>query len=118
MSKIDGIEAFENVDADHRLSRYTHVTGLSLTTGPNGGDLVLSLARDRMPEGASAEVEIVFVGVSDLTLNNLDGFSPSIQGLEFTDISDRGWEQIKWDVGDYEDGRIQLQCRSIKVRRV
>ncbi len=39
----------------------------------------------------------------------------SIVGLYFQNIKDRGWEDARFEVGDYEFGGIHLYCYEISV---
>ena len=39
----------------------------------------------------------------------------SIVGLYFQSIRDRGWEDARFEVGDYEEGDIHLFCYDISV---
>lgn len=39
----------------------------------------------------------------------------SIIGLFFQCIKDRGWETLRYEVGDYESNEIHLYCRTISV---
>jgi hypothetical protein len=39
----------------------------------------------------------------------------SIVGLYFQSIRDRGWEDVRFEVGDYEFGGIHLYCYGISV---
>jgi len=52
-----------------------------------------------------------FHGVRDVQFS---GWS-SIVGLYFQSIKDRGWEDARFEVGDYEDGGIHLYCYEISV---
>jgi hypothetical protein len=38
-----------------------------------------------------------------------------IMGLFFQSIQERGWERLRFEVGDYEDSRIHLFCHEISV---
>lgn len=38
-----------------------------------------------------------------------------ILGLNFRSIRDRGWDQLCFEVGDYEDGGIHLYCFAISL---
>ena len=87
---------------------------------------VVSFCYRRQTEGeASPEIDLVmqeqepphrkigfrFRGVRDVQYS---GWA-SIVGLYFQSIKDRGWEDARFEVGDYEQGYIHLFCREISV---
>lgn len=37
-----------------------------------------------------------------------------IQGLCFQSVVERGWEKLRFEVGDYEEGKIHLYCHAIQ----
>lgn len=47
-------------------------------------------------------------------VDSFSGFG-QIMGLYFRSIRDRGWEQHRFEVGDYEDGCIRLFCHAISL---
>jgi hypothetical protein len=58
-----------------------------------------------------AQVGIRFHRVADVSFS---GFGQII-GLYFQSIYERGWEQLRFQVGDYEDSRIHLFCYEISM---
>jgi hypothetical protein len=38
-----------------------------------------------------------------------------IMGLYVQSIAERGWEKLRYEVGDYEDGHIHLFCHSVTL---
>jgi hypothetical protein len=52
-----------------------------------------------------------FRGVRDVQFSGWG----SIVGLYFQNIEDRGWEDARFEVGDYEQGGIHLFCHEILV---
>jgi hypothetical protein len=66
-----------------------------------------------MQEQASPHRKIGFRfhGVRDVQFS---GWA-SIVGLYFQSIKDRGWEDARFEVGDYEQGCIHLFCYEISV---
>jgi hypothetical protein len=47
----------------------------------------------------------------------IPGWSGSIQitGFDIIDIRDRGWENLKWEVKDYENAKIQFYAASAEI---
>ena len=62
-------------------------------------------------EPPRAQVGIRFHRVAEV---EFAGFG-QILGLFFQSIQERGWERLRFEVGDYEDGRIHLFCHEISV---
>lgn len=62
-------------------------------------------------EPPRARVGFRFHRVADVEFS---GFG-QIMGLFFQSIQDRGWEQLRFEVGDYENSRIRLFCHEISV---
>jgi hypothetical protein len=62
-------------------------------------------------EPPRAQIGIRFHRVADV---DFSGFA-QIQGLFFQNIQERGWERLRFEVGDYEDSRIHLFCHEISV---
>lgn len=62
-----------------------------------------------------AKVSIEFEGVSKFQIKNLGPHSKQITGFDIQDVSDRGWEGIRFSVGDYEGGQIEFLCEGIRV---
>ena len=52
-----------------------------------------------------------FHGVCDVQFSGWG----SIVGLYFQSIRDRGWQNLRFEVGDYEDGCIHLFCCEVSV---
>ncbi len=52
-----------------------------------------------------------FHRVLDVTYS---GFG-QIMGLYAQSIKERGWEKVRYEIGDYEDGRIHFFCHSVAL---
>jgi hypothetical protein len=60
-------------------------------------------------------VRVAFRRVRDLKLDEFGGIHTQINGFDIRDISDRGWEGTRYEIEDYEDGRIAFLCDEIEV---
>lgn len=65
--------------------------------------------------GPKFRVTMCFVGVQQFHVKEFGGPPTQIVGFDISDVSDRGWERIRFFVEDYEDNRIRLFCKEIKV---
>lgn len=61
------------------------------------------------------EVSVVFKGISNLKLN-FEGMIPhQILGFDILDISDNAFENINFQIEDYENGTISFVCEEIEI---
>jgi hypothetical protein len=74
-------------------------------------DVTLTLESDNLP--TNCQITVLFRGVRDFRFVEVGGRQTRITGLEVRDISDRQWEQLRWEVVDFEDDSIRFLCRDI-----
>lgn len=61
------------------------------------------------------KINIKFYNVSNLYIKIFGGGLTQITGLYIKDISDKGWEKIRWEVGDFEIGAIKFYAADISI---
>lgn len=66
-------------------------------------------------QGPKFRVKMRFLGVQQLHLREFGGPPTQIMGFDIIDVSDRGWEVIRFSVEDYEDDRIRFFCKQIDI---
>ena len=76
--------------------------------GDTWRDIELILAELEQPR---RKIGLRFHRVRDVTFS---GFG-QIMGLYAQNIEQRGWEKLRYEIGDYEDGRIHLFCHSVAL---
>lgn len=76
--------------------------------GDTWHDIDLVLAELEPPR---RKIGFRFHCVTDVTYS---GFG-QIMGLYVQSIEERGWEKLRYEVGDYEDGHIHLFCHSVAL---
>ena len=59
-----------------------------------------------------------FTGVTDLSIKEFGCGDTQIMGFDVVDLSERGWEGVRYEVQDYENGRIHFLCANIEVINV
>ena len=59
-------------------------------------------------------LRIILWGAKSLRLNSVSVGS-TITGLEIVDISDRQWESIHWELGDYENSMIRCYADEAEI---
>lgn len=63
-------------------------------------------------------IHLRFEGIRDLFLSGFGTTPKQIMGFDIVDISDRGWQEINFQIEDYEQNQIGFLCRSIGVQSV
>lgn len=76
--------------------------------GDTWRDIELVLAELELPR---QRIGFRFHRVADVTYS---GYG-QIMGLYVQGIEERGWAKLRYEVGDYEDGRIRLFCHSVSL---
>lgn len=113
ISELEGYEQIAAVIAGRPLFHFSWVHSFCYFSrhddlGEQWSDIELVMQELEPPH---AQVGIRFHRVS---VDSFFGFG-QIMGLYFQSIQERGWERLRFEVGDYEDGRIHLFCHDISV---
>lgn len=58
---------------------------------------------------------IEFSGIRHFYVKEQGGTASQVMGFDIVDVSDRGWEDVSFEVEDYEHERIGLRCKEIRV---
>jgi hypothetical protein len=115
--KIWELEGFEQVEAvvagrhlDHfgRVYSFQYFGRRENQFGDRWRDIELIMEEWGPPY---AQIGFRFRGIADVSFT---GFG-DITGLFFQSIADRGWEKLRYEVGDFEQGEIHLFCEEISV---
>ena len=97
---------------DSRFSKPVRVVRLLLERNEEGLSLTLRSDAD------GAEVELRFVGVSQLRFRGATTGLLGLVLLQYEDIASQGWEDIRFRVTDYEEEFVSFYCADIKVTLV
>jgi hypothetical protein len=114
---IDGIDAARAILGEFSLIDFSKVKELAFFSDDetlSAYDVKLSLLRDR-PAHERAGLTFLFERASGVRLNNIGGGLTQIMGLYIKDISENGWEYLKWQIGDYENNAIDLYCFKVSI---
>ncbi len=126
MSRINGTDLVLSVVGRWNPSDLAFVEHLEYTAQIDEQEATLVLVgifqrRDSVPNGWPSEqgpkfrVQMRFFGVQQFHVKDFGGPPTQIMGFDISDISDRGWESIRFSVEDYEYDRIRLLCREIEI---
>lgn len=63
-------------------------------------------------------ISIKFIGINNFKINGLGSTPKQVMGFDIVDISDRGWENINFQIEDYEDDSIGFYCKEICILSV
>jgi hypothetical protein len=116
VAAIEGLEDARKVVGDFDwddLRTVRRLTWEADQTRSNQCGVELTIeCREREPRFA---LTVYFSGVQRLRILDFGCPVMRIIGLYIKDISDRQWEDIRWEVGDYEDDEIAFFCAEIRV---
>lgn len=114
VSELDGFEQVATIIASRPLFHFSRVHSFRYfgrredELGDQWRDIELVMDEFDPPH---AQVGFRFHRVADVSFS---GFG-QIMGLFFQSIQERGWERLRFEVGDYEDSHIHLFCHEIIV---
>ena|SRR5258708_34727996 len=114
VAHLDGFESVASIIADRPLYHFSVVHSFRFFRhredylGDPWSDIELVMEELEPPR---AQIGLSFHRVADVSFS---GFG-QIMGLCFKSIQERGWESLRYEVGDYEDGYIHLFCHKISV---
>lgn len=60
-------------------------------------------------------ISLLFKGVKNFFINDFGIMPKQIMGFDIVNISDKGWENINFEIEDYENGQIGLLCASVEI---
>jgi hypothetical protein len=103
-----------------------YIESLSYTSAMNGDTSKLRIValfqrRETATKGwpsdkaPFARVSIDFCGVSNFQVKGLGPQPKQVMGFDILDVSDRGLEDIRFSVEDYEHGELSFNCEEINV---
>lgn len=103
----------EGAGKDFHIRDYRRVQEIKLSVTDEGLCIKCVLIAD---DNESLQLACLrFSRVTNLKLENLDGFDPVIQGIDLIDIRKRGWERVNWEMIDYEDNKIHWYSENVEV---
>lgn len=117
--KIGGISQVVEALGRWSPNDLAYIEKFTLAGCPSSLELVAWFQRRGSPWPDLAQpmsrVVLHFDGVVALRIDHFGGGRTQIMGFQILDVSDRHHEGIRFEVGDYEDGRIQFSAESITV---
>ena len=127
MKNINGIEKVEKALGCWSPRNLAFIEGLELKKDSDLGFvtnlIVIALFQQRSNSWPNFDekmfrVTIHFDDVGGLCLKDFGGGAVQIMGFDIHFVGDRGMEKINYEIEDYEDNRIQFNCRNISIQSV
>jgi hypothetical protein len=119
ISSFPGYEDVADLIPDGSFLRCTDLWRMTLEhyrdeLGALNRRLVLELTSDRQTPTTE---RVAVIMESPVQIRLPDPTSCSILGLAMEDVRERGWEETKWRVYDYEMSGLDLFCTTIRFER-
>lgn len=64
----------------------------------------------------NCQITVLFKGVRDFKVQDLAARPSRISGFDVREISADHWEDIRWQITDYEDESVGFLCRDIRLQ--
>jgi len=121
--EIEGISIAETVMGRWAPSALVSIERLEFGASPEAGPSIKLVAlfqtrnRYSWPEFDKPmhRITMVFDNVRGLRLDDFEGNGVQVMGFDIHSIGDRGWEDLNFEVEDYEDGRIHFFCGRVRI---
>jgi hypothetical protein len=114
MSAIKGLEEAEKIFGLLNFSDFRRVRELRFLEQPEASESQLTLVLESEGRSPNFLLSLRFEGVQNLKLS-FGGQLTQIIGFGITDISQRQWERLNWEVTDFENGCIHFYCREVEI---
>ncbi len=119
MSKktIDGFELATKTIGQFSFHEFTTLSELHFVSqDASHARYVLELVLEsRGRQNGDYALKIRFVDVSGFSLKSIGGGLAQVTGFYIENISDRGWENQNWEIGDYENSTICFRAANVCV---
>jgi hypothetical protein len=119
MKQIKNLEVLNGAVGKWNISDLAFIRELQFI----GDTLIMTfLAQQRQPDKDWPDLEkqfhkitVKFERVRNLNLNFQDTSNMQVTGFDIVDISDNGWEDINFQIDDFEEGRIGFCCKEVEI---
>ncbi len=99
--------------SEFQLLRDLHIYEAEAVSRRHPRVLNLDLVIDSQERVPGCRLTLRFSGVRDFRMS--EGALNQICGFAINDISDRQWENVRWEVIDYENGDLAFVCAEAEV---
>lgn len=121
MKTIKGIEKTNSIPKENILEEYRVIKHfeykieIDLHNKING--IVFLKLQDRIINPTS-EINLAFSGVQGLIISNEGNNIIQSSGFAIRNIQDSGWENIYWEIFDYENSRLFFYAMEVEILSV
>lgn len=60
-------------------------------------------------------ISLVFSAVNSFTITEVSSIPFQVLGFDIIDVSNSGLENIRYEIEDYESGKISFKCKNIDI---
>lgn len=113
MQPIEGYDKVRQLWPDFQFNHLSEVNEMVLRCSEGQSRLELTISSDWRETDYS--VTFRFAGVSARTINDVGGGLIQVIGFDVSDISDRQWEGINWEVYGCEDQALHFYAESVTI---
>ena len=120
MKEIVGIEKAKQILGNFQFSEFSVVRELRYYEVPVDSSWIqmLDLVIESTGRTPNYRMKLVFSKVCALRLEGFGGGQFRITGLGISEVSGRQWEEINWEVYDYEANAVQFYSSSASIEQI
>ena len=117
MKGIKGFEHAVDILGSFSFGEFDIVRELRFWYNPRDADrnATIEMTLESSSRAPNYAMRLRFSGVSSFRVKDFGSTWTSISGFHIVDIADRQWEDVRWEVEDYENDDIGFYCRSIEI---
>ena len=120
---MSGIEGYDEAQrqighfhlCDFEMLRELHLRVAPSSGGPFDEEQCIELAMASAHRKPNCLLRIRFTGVIGLSVKELGGGTIQITGFDVADMTDSQWEDVYWEVLDFESGLIGFYARTAEI---
>ena len=120
MRSIEGMEKAKSILGNFSFSEFCIVRELRYyeASESSGSAQNIDLHLETVGRKPNYRIKLVFLQVSGFRLDGFGGGKFSITGLNISDVSDRQWNGINWEVSDFESNAIEFRSFAATIESV
>lgn len=117
-AKIGNIGLLNALLKDFHYGGFSKITNFELQYTIDFGEPKSLLAINFLYQEEELEFDVLLHFMDPRSLNLSEPGNPFDISLYIADLTDLGWEDMKFDVGDYENNSLHFYCTAIEVAAV
>jgi len=120
MRSIEGMEKAKSILGNFSFSEFCIVRELRYYEASESSGSVQSIDLHLETAGRKQNyrIKLVFSQVSGFRLDGFGGGQFRITGLNISDVSDRQWSGINWEISDYENNALEFRSFAAAIESI